>query len=541
MRIQLFPLVLSTVCFAGHPELIELGTLGGDDTRIFDINADGAVVVGHGETSTGEYHAWVWTEDQGMRDLGGLSDSSSSANLVSADGTMIFGDSLNAYGLGELVIWEGGAVIRGLGPVGIDNAIPTSVSDSGDVVAGAFQEYMSGIESGGLGFFLQEAFRWTEESGIVTLGRLGRDFSFATGMSADGNVIIGDAINFDYPAPLAFRWNADQGMTSLGSLGGGISSASGVSRDGSTIIGASVNGEGHSEAFRWTEREGMVGLGSIGQSTSKAKVINSDGSVIAGYYRSYVGPFSDIIAFRWTESSGMQSLGTLEGEGGLYSEVTAMNADGTVLVGHSSTENVYSEAFRWTESEGMHTVTDWLRSNDVLVSDSVHLLGFDGLVEVGGDLQISADGNVIIGTGYLVTSENPEALQGTDVNLGSSVEPIIGVNGDRYYFVPWLARGSSGLITLDEFTQTFGTTASIQQTSLALPSSILNGAHHRVLLTQDFLDNENMVWVNGDFADHSRRDAEIVVGEVGYAYDFKPGLRGGIGVGYGELDQDLDL
>jgi probable HAF family extracellular repeat protein len=49
----------------------DLGTLGGEESRAFGVNSLGAVV-GQGDAAGGEPHAFLWTADAGMVDLGTL-------------------------------------------------------------------------------------------------------------------------------------------------------------------------------------------------------------------------------------------------------------------------------------------------------------------------------------------------------------------------------------------------------------------------------------------------------------------------------------
>jgi hypothetical protein len=96
-----------------------------------------------------------------------------------------------------------------------------------------------------------------------------------------------------------------------------------------------------------------------------------------------------------------------------------------------------------------------------------------------------------------------------------------------------------GGISPETFTNSFGAAASLTRVVNALPSTIINGSHHRLLLEQKELNKENAFWVLGDFADHHRDDAMIGTSEVGLAHDFAMGLRGGLGVGTGYLDQNM--
>ncbi len=99
---------------------------------------------------------------------------------------------------------------------------------------------------------------------LIWLGTLpGSDRSWASGVSADGSVVVGVA----YYAPgqyRAFRWTAAGGMQDLGTLGGDWSWASAVSADGSVVVGEAENAAGQRRAFRWTAASGMQELGTLG-------------------------------------------------------------------------------------------------------------------------------------------------------------------------------------------------------------------------------------------------------------------------------------
>ncbi len=109
---------------------------------------------------------------------------------------------------------------------------------------------------------------------------------------------------------------------------------------------------------------------------SYATAVSADGSVVVG--RSTSANYHQ--AFRWTRETGMVGLGNLPGNG--FSEARGVSADGSVVVGWS--EPLFPsrpEAFRWTSSTGM--------------------VGLGRLP--GGTLSeaydISADGSVVVGRG----------------------------------------------------------------------------------------------------------------------------------------------
>lgn len=119
-----------------------LGDLAGGafESGAAAISADGAIVVGYGESASG-LEAFRWTSAGGMVGLGDLAgdEFESGAHGVSADGLTVVGYGVSASGV--------------------------------------------------------EAFRWTSAGGMVGLGDFtgGEFFSQANDVSADGSVVVGGA------------------------------------------------------------------------------------------------------------------------------------------------------------------------------------------------------------------------------------------------------------------------------------------------------------------------------------------------------------
>ena len=211
--------------------------------------------------------------------------------------------------------------------------------------------------------------------GIFDLGTLGGSYSFAT-LSADGNVVVGEAHIANNAARHAFRWTQAGGMADLGTLGGKDSVANAVSADGNVVVGGShTTNDAAYHAFRWTQAGGMADLGTLGGTYSVANAVSADGNVVAG--NSYTASNGPQHAFRWTQASGMADLGTL---GGGVSAAFAVSADGNVVVGEASTTNAGYHAFRWTQAGGMAD----------LGTLGGHSIAF----------AVSADGNVVVGDSY---------------------------------------------------------------------------------------------------------------------------------------------
>ena len=110
--------------------------------------------------------------------------------------------------------------------------------------------------------------------------------SIASGVSADGSVIVGSGDTTSTPAtPVSgFRWTPSTGPVRIDPVTGAyLCSASGVSGDGATVGGTCLTI--NSEAFRWTHGTGSIGLGRFGggsDAPSSAAAISSNGAMIVG-------------------------------------------------------------------------------------------------------------------------------------------------------------------------------------------------------------------------------------------------------------------
>jgi probable HAF family extracellular repeat protein len=268
-----------------------------------------------------------------------------------------------------------GASFQGLGDFsgGSFNSQALGVSADGSVVVG------SGTNASGL-----QAFRWTQSTGMVSLGNL-PDGSFkqseASRISADGTVIVGwgDPVGngWNWNTNKGFRWTQAGGMVDIGSLNGSTHYwPEDVSADGSVVVG-----NGGQQAFRWTQSGGIVGLGVLpGRSESRAVAVSDDGSVVVG--ESYNMPnWTSQQTFRWTQSGGMQGLGFLPGD--IQSFANNISPDGSVIVGSSYNSLGEERAFRWTQSSGM-------------VSIGGHLPGMN----TTHPMDLTADGSTIVGVSY---------------------------------------------------------------------------------------------------------------------------------------------
>ena len=159
--------------------MVGLGYLPGDYRSIATgVSGDGSVVVG---TCYGSFtQAFIWTASTSMVGLGYLpGGSSSTASAISADGTVIVGSATDAGGNSEAVEWSSGTITV------LGSFAPTAVDANGSVVVGT-----------GTG-----AVRWTAATGTQSIQSIltadgvnlsGWELDGATGVSADGTVIVGN-------------------------------------------------------------------------------------------------------------------------------------------------------------------------------------------------------------------------------------------------------------------------------------------------------------------------------------------------------------
>jgi probable HAF family extracellular repeat protein len=321
----------------------------------------------------------------------------------------------------EALLWRLGNGIVRLGDLagGTFNSVALGVSRDGAIVVGR------GTSNRG-----EEAFIWDDFNQMRNLRNvlidLGLDLTRwqleqATGISADGSIIIGSGSN---PQGETVAWVANISSPSflgLGGLGGSerISSrAYAISDDGSTVVGESESANGI-EAFRWTATQGITGLGDLagGEFESIANAVSADGQVVVGYGQSDKGRE----AFRWTPGEGMVALGDLP-SGDFESEALAVSANGATIIGYGTDGNG-TTAFIWDAANGMRNLTD------VLGNLNISLEGW--FLEQA--TEISPDGQTIIGLGrspqgrdqaWQVTLNPGSKVQGVDPSSNSANEAL---------------------------------------------------------------------------------------------------------------------
>lgn len=483
--------ILSVFVTAAMPAWADIQLLprltGDSEAYATGISDDGTVVSGYGNVQ-----AFYWTASEGTVEL---TSSYGRAYGVSGDGQVIVGTWADGSAL-QAFRWDRVSGLQSLGvlPTGGDS-IALATNGNGSVVVG-YGETPFVLHPGTpyeISFYQQEAFRWTQATGMQGLGFLTAapgNASMAMDVSADGEVVVGWAFLPAYQ-PKAFRWTEAIGMVALpGSEAWDYSEARGVSADGSVIVGVADN-----QAFRWTSGGAQL-LGTLYDDLPDA---TSSGPVLI------------------PELPPMQPLSR-------SSEAMGVSADGQVVVGQSwyhTNPVTQTEAFRWSASTGMQSVADWLAAAGVSVSPDWRLATARA---------INADGSVVVGemnAGDFVVSDPFDPV---DVNL-------------RDRFQAYIARVSpfgSGVINPAQFNESLSSSQQPGRMGEHIASLVLNGAHHRLLMDMP-VAADRCSWITTDYGKYDKdRDASIKTLELGACHDFNNRrTRIGLGVGQGRSEQVL--
>jgi len=230
-----------------------IGTLaGGTESYATATNSNGAVVVGRSESGApNNWHAIRWTS-AGLEDLtttsgSDFSGSFSGAYGVSGDGSIVVGVAERASGSSarSAFRWTAADGMKDLGylPTG-DDSFARAISSDGTTIVGEANAFNGGA-------FQSRAFRWTQGGGMQSLGTLtGGTASQAYAVNANGSVVVGTA-NLSDNSTRGFRWAEASGMQTvedwLRGYGANIAqdmtrNATGVSADGNIVIGETQTG-----------------------------------------------------------------------------------------------------------------------------------------------------------------------------------------------------------------------------------------------------------------------------------------------------------
>ncbi|MCK4625358.1 MAG: PEP-CTERM sorting domain-containing protein [Phycisphaerae bacterium] len=251
--------------------IIDLGTLGGEQSMAWGLNSTG-VVVGSTQLPLGNYVAFKWDSVNGMVSLGTLGGPRSFAFAVNEVGQIV-GDAAIPSGLTHAFLFSG--------------------------------------------------------TGMEDLGTLGGTSSWARDINNSGQV-VGDAKSLGSVDSRPFIWDRDNGMTDMGSLPEHpVAFAKGIN-DYGIVVGESVPSTGNqSHAVIWDTSGDITDIGKFGHYTS-ANDINNSNQVAGSWYDTQNGTYWN--AFLWTADGGRTDLPELDdGSSVIYTFANAINNLGQVV------------------------------------------------------------------------------------------------------------------------------------------------------------------------------------------------------------------
>ncbi|MDO5895523.1 autotransporter domain-containing protein [Agrobacterium sp. Azo12] len=233
----------------------------------FGVSADGSAVVGY-QVVGGYAGAFLWTTDHGgtVTELGTLkadNSGNSAAVGISSNGLFVVGDAENDDdNLNHAFRWttEGGMQDLGVLQTGYSSAAK-AVNTDGSVVVG-----LANTSDG------YRAFRWTQGGTMESLDTLaGGSFSKANALSKDGSIIVGESATDDQNR--GFVWTEQTQMITveewLRNSGVSVShdftqNATGISADGTVIVGTTE----YSSAYIARSGSGIIDVEQFARSLS---------------------------------------------------------------------------------------------------------------------------------------------------------------------------------------------------------------------------------------------------------------------------------
>jgi len=277
----------------------DIGTLGGVSANAVGLN-DAGQVIGSADTAFGANHAFVWSADAGMTDLGVLPGAyASAAFAINIDG-VVAGYSDGVPGTPPLAFrWSAADGMRGLGAFtsGLASFSVASALNDGGLIAGNSDTASSD----------RHAFAWTQAGGMIDIDSFHSRYSAPAAIASDGRIAGYFAVPGSDNLNHAFMWSAANGMRDLGTAGGVESYVLAMSSN-ANIAGVVNLASGDQHAMAWTDSGGMIDLGTLDGAPpgtgSRALGVNKHGTIV-GWARNAGGKYQP---FAWTAGSGMVEL-----------------------------------------------------------------------------------------------------------------------------------------------------------------------------------------------------------------------------------------
>ena len=247
-------------------------------------------------TLLADTHAFIWSSDAGMSDIGSLGGPTTIARAINDSGQVV-GISDLADNMGShAFIWTEANGMVDLGTAGGSYSIAFDVNSSGAVTG------TTSLASG-----IQVGFYWSESTGMVALPQSGPNQSEGLGIN-DSNQITGEGYAGLF-SDKAFIWDFNAGITrALGNLTGAIWNSGIAINSLGRITGPAGFPNDTYHVFLWRREDGMHDLGTPPGVTRPFPTSINDQNEIVGFSNE-----SPVVAFYFRRSIGFRILSTLAG------------------------------------------------------------------------------------------------------------------------------------------------------------------------------------------------------------------------------------
>jgi probable HAF family extracellular repeat protein len=314
-----------------HFIVTDLGTLGGTFSIAFSVSRVGDVA-GGATLANGSEHPFLWTEYEGMRDLGTLGGPNGNATGPNGRGELAalsettkpdpLGEDFCGFGTHLMclaAVWKDGK-LRPLPTLGGTNGQATGLNDRGELIGIAETDKIDPTCAPPQRLRYEGALWGPKEDQIEELRPLpGDTVGFAIGINNKGDAVgatgtCANTVLFPLSiAPHAVLWRNGSPIN-LGNLGGkSVNVAAAINDRGEVVGTASLPGDTVDPAFVWTERTGMINIGMLTGDKSGLPGgfggINNLGQVVGASCSGYAGA-GNCRAFLWQDNV-MTDINTL--------------------------------------------------------------------------------------------------------------------------------------------------------------------------------------------------------------------------------------